>query len=434
MRQVFISYKREDAAFVQTLEQKLKEADIDSWTDAQIQAGEDWRNAIDEHIAEAFALIVVMTPDAQKSEYVTYEWSFAMGLGIPIVPINLRESDPPSKQHPKLEILHFINCTTPYREPWHEIITRIQTIYAESLVSPRMKLAIKALDHLYVDERLRGLWVLIKNNYHQAVPRIESVAKFDEEEQVRALAIRALASFQSQSSIPLLIEILTTSNNKWLQAECVSALTILNAKIAAIPMLEILEQELNQQLQTEIREDAKSNRTLSFGSLGQIGYEATDFPVTSRTNIKLHLPPIPSLTELNQPKEDMLVGAICESLVHLVDVDRDSTRLWQIFHNYVAIAIIPENRRLLDLSRPQPKGEYIRLFVELIGKLGLQNCVDLLQSLIEASIGETFSPLVHVPTALVALKRIQTPDSQAAYLALSQRLEELGKRSKKRKL
>ncbi|MEO1164977.1 MAG: toll/interleukin-1 receptor domain-containing protein, partial [Chloroflexota bacterium] len=89
MKHVFISYKREDVEFVFELEQQLKQADVDVWTDAQIQAGQNWRSKIDDALQDAFAVIVVMTPEARTSEYVTYEWAFAMGLGKPIVPLTI---------------------------------------------------------------------------------------------------------------------------------------------------------------------------------------------------------------------------------------------------------------------------------------------------------------------------------------------------------
>lgn len=57
----------------------------------RLQAGEDWRQVIDEAIIkDAFALVVIMTPEAKASEYVTYEWSCTHGAGVPIIPIMLK--------------------------------------------------------------------------------------------------------------------------------------------------------------------------------------------------------------------------------------------------------------------------------------------------------------------------------------------------------
>ena len=79
-KQVFISYQHEDAEFAENLMHRIKDAGFDSWVDSEdLRAGEEWQVSIDQAIKNAFALIVIMTPDAQASEYVTYEWSFAWG-------------------------------------------------------------------------------------------------------------------------------------------------------------------------------------------------------------------------------------------------------------------------------------------------------------------------------------------------------------------
>ena len=42
---------------------------------------------IDLSIKNAFALIVIMTPEAKASEYVTYEWAFAWGVVVKVIPV-----------------------------------------------------------------------------------------------------------------------------------------------------------------------------------------------------------------------------------------------------------------------------------------------------------------------------------------------------------
>ena len=46
-----------------------------------LRPGSDWRQEIDRAIRDSFVLIVVVSPDSKASEYVTYEWAFALGLG-----------------------------------------------------------------------------------------------------------------------------------------------------------------------------------------------------------------------------------------------------------------------------------------------------------------------------------------------------------------
>ena len=85
MPHVFVSYAHKNADFVAELKKKLIEADIEPMIDTDfLHPGEDWRQEIDNAIRNSFALIAVMTPEAFKSQYVTYEWAFALGVGIKV--------------------------------------------------------------------------------------------------------------------------------------------------------------------------------------------------------------------------------------------------------------------------------------------------------------------------------------------------------------
>src|SRR6266567_3712535 len=99
MKQVFISYMHEDLDFAENVIRRLERAGFSTWADERLRAGEDWRTMIDLAIKNSFALIVVMTPEAKASEYVTYEWAFAWGMSIRVIPLMLRKT----ALHPRLE-------------------------------------------------------------------------------------------------------------------------------------------------------------------------------------------------------------------------------------------------------------------------------------------------------------------------------------------
>ncbi len=125
MPHVFISYKHEDLAFAQELTLFAQRRGMPIWLDTSIQPGEEWRGAIDKAIAEAFAVVVIMTPEARLSDYITYEWAFAMGLRIPIIPVLLR----PTQLHPKLEVLQYLDFTRGASTPlWIKLIERLQAV------------------------------------------------------------------------------------------------------------------------------------------------------------------------------------------------------------------------------------------------------------------------------------------------------------------
>lgn len=125
MPHVFISYKHEDLAFAQELTLFAQRMGVPIWLDTNIQPGEEWREAIDKAIAEAFAVVVIMTPEARLSEYITYEWAYAMGLRIPVIPVLLR----PTPLHPKLEVLQYIDFTRGWLASlWVKLIERLQAV------------------------------------------------------------------------------------------------------------------------------------------------------------------------------------------------------------------------------------------------------------------------------------------------------------------
>src|SRR5687768_16488788 len=130
MSHIFVSYKHDDDAFVQALEKRLEEVGIEVWTDKELLAGDDWREGIDESIRKAFALVVVMTPEARDSEYVTYEWSFAWGISKKIIPLMLRET----RMHPRLESLQFMDFTKEGDQPWNTLIGRLRQVENQCLI------------------------------------------------------------------------------------------------------------------------------------------------------------------------------------------------------------------------------------------------------------------------------------------------------------
>ncbi len=126
MSHVFVSYSRKDVEFVEMLRQRLRDADLDVWTDSGVRPGNDWRTEIDDAIRNAFVVLIVVTPAARVSEYVAYEWAFALGAGIKVIPM-IVEATP---LHPRLEFLqHVVFSGDPDKGyPWEKLIEGLQQI------------------------------------------------------------------------------------------------------------------------------------------------------------------------------------------------------------------------------------------------------------------------------------------------------------------
>ncbi|MCE6997301.1 TIR domain-containing protein [Saccharothrix sp. S26] len=90
MTHVFISYSRAQQAYAQELARYLRvEHDIPTWIDDELITGDRWERVIRTKIDECAALVVVMTPDAEASDWVDLEITRARDRGKPIVPVLL---------------------------------------------------------------------------------------------------------------------------------------------------------------------------------------------------------------------------------------------------------------------------------------------------------------------------------------------------------
>ncbi len=122
-RQVFICHESEDGDFAELLKLKLEKAGFEAWIDVdRLSVGVDWRRKIDESIRTSCAVVAIMTPQARKSEYVTYEWAFATGCGLKVIPLMLKST----QVHPRLEALQNLDFTNRRARPWVRLMEELE--------------------------------------------------------------------------------------------------------------------------------------------------------------------------------------------------------------------------------------------------------------------------------------------------------------------
>jgi hypothetical protein len=122
---IFISHAHDDADFAELLKFQLEKNGISAWIDGEkLKIGQDWRQEIDDGINKSIAMIVIMTPQAKMSEYVTYEWAYGWGKDIPIFPLMLKQTP----LHPRLESLQYLDFTNRLTRPWQKLIESIKTL------------------------------------------------------------------------------------------------------------------------------------------------------------------------------------------------------------------------------------------------------------------------------------------------------------------
>lgn len=116
---LFISHSKVDGDFAELLKLRLEREGYTAWIDVdRIGPGVDWRAEIDDAIKKSLVVIAVMSPEARLSEYVTYEWAFAWGSGIKLIPIMLRQTT----MHPRLATLQFLDFSNRIARPWDKLI------------------------------------------------------------------------------------------------------------------------------------------------------------------------------------------------------------------------------------------------------------------------------------------------------------------------
>lgn len=88
-RHAFVSYGRTDTTYVGVLIDWLTCHGVPVWSDSRIVYGSQWPVAVREAVDQAAVVVVVMSPEAEASEWVDRELARAELQGIPVVPVLL---------------------------------------------------------------------------------------------------------------------------------------------------------------------------------------------------------------------------------------------------------------------------------------------------------------------------------------------------------
>ncbi len=212
MSHVFISYNHDDLDFAENVQSRLTLVGIETWMDHHIHPGDEWRTQIDQAIKDAFAMIVIMTPEAKASEYVTYEWSFAVGLGIRIIPLKYK----PTPLHPRLEAFQFLDCTSNVR-PWERLVEEVQDAAKSPRSAPDAAIRVSTLS--FIEQAKAALNGMDANVRKDAIATLAQANSSEAHEallealshpvaDVRQQAVVAISNIRYQAAVPRLAELL----------------------------------------------------------------------------------------------------------------------------------------------------------------------------------------------------------------------------------
>lgn len=243
MPHVFVAYRHEDGDFAAALRTRLEAVGFDVWMDAGPRAGEDWRAEIDGAIRAAFVCIAVLTPAADESKYITYEWACAWGAGVPVIPVALE----PAALHPRLEALHPLDFSQP---AWEALIARVSAAAqqaglitvarsapdavreaAGALASSEPRACIQAVERLGRATNSTEAQEALRAALHHAIPR------------VRVLAAYALAGFGDPAAVPALVGVLRSDSHENEHVAAVWALGRIGRRDALGVLMPLLEKD-----------------------------------------------------------------------------------------------------------------------------------------------------------------------------------------------
>jgi HEAT repeat protein len=212
MRHTFLSYCHEDVDFVLHLSAQLRDAGFPNWMDADLSAGDDWGAAVESRIRDALAVVVVLSPYTAASEHVNFEWAFALGAGVPVVPILLKLSE--TAMPSRLRTFQFLNFGNHVNRPWNDLTEALRRIAASergyTLAVPReappvVRTAAHTLDSMHAEERNAAILSLSMMNHPAAVEVLAEAVRHPISD-VRAFAARKLSDRGDVRALPALLE------------------------------------------------------------------------------------------------------------------------------------------------------------------------------------------------------------------------------------
>jgi hypothetical protein len=317
---VFVSYKHEEQAFVEMLIRQLQAAGFPVWIDTeQLQAGENWRESINAAIKDSFALILVISPASKASQYVTYEWAYALGVGVKVIPVLLK---PTEKLHPQIENLQYLDFTDHARPTWDKLLRRLWELQGENQphsvtisrdAPPTVVTAVTALDSHNAEERRSALMSLAQNNHPAAYAALVSAIQHPMRD-VRVDAGFLLAkqtNYKDSAAVPGLLDALKDEDPRIRTAAC-KALGDIGDGSAVTELLRVMVEDSDSQI-----------RWQATGAVSKMGHAAVAGlnAALRDENWKVRRSAAEALWSMHEPEA---VPALAETLIDKNDVVRQA--------------------------------------------------------------------------------------------------------------
>src|SRR5262249_51175042 len=212
MRHVFVSYGPEDADFATLVADELARGEFRTWRKHASHANGDPYKEVDIAIREALAVVAILSPVLAQSAPLNYEWAFALGSGVPVLPVLLDVAE--ADLHPRLRTLQYLDFSNRSARPWRllmqslhklESAQRPTTVHVPHDAPPVIQQAAHALDGTNEEERAAALASLGQMN-HPAAVEVLAEAVHHPLQQVRFGAAIHLAAHRDARAVPALLD------------------------------------------------------------------------------------------------------------------------------------------------------------------------------------------------------------------------------------
>ena len=219
MAHVFVSYDRDDRDFAEVVQAKLERASHKTSLDLDIlRAGDDWQDKLDSAIRGSDAVVVIMSPEARASDYVAYEWAFALGARVKVIPLEYRATQFP----PRLDGLHRLDFTEKKR-PWDTMLAEVARAEASRQAAnaaddpdtpPTVQQALRAIDSLVPDERRAAIDMLAQTDHPTALAALTRALEHPVKD-VRIAAARVFPDRANPKIVPGIIDAYFSEVTTW---------------------------------------------------------------------------------------------------------------------------------------------------------------------------------------------------------------------------
>jgi len=142
MPHVFISYSREDLVKAHAVGGRLSDAQIQTYKDQLLQPGQHWRPELQRNLDASYAVVAICTSASMESREVLFELAYAMGHGIPVIPVRWESR---CKLPQFIKAYDYLDFST--MQNWGQLVLTIQQLPTDLVYEQCRRVGLAGIGH-----------------------------------------------------------------------------------------------------------------------------------------------------------------------------------------------------------------------------------------------------------------------------------------------